>query len=267
VELHDSLAVAYSQAGQFKESEDEYRCELALIEKTEGQRSLYYAFVLASMAILPTQTGNPEEVIALLREAIAANVRTGFIQSITIIRECLAQILRKEKRYQEEEPLLLDALADLAKQKPENPALMGEVLTNLAVLRFDQRRYEESINLQEKSIRLWEMASGKEHPSLVVPLNDLGNDYARMGRFEDAAIAYQRALDICRKTPSEDRIEYAVLLQNYAFVLRKLGRRREAKKLETQGQTIERAANRRNGVGATISVTALRSDPTVSDPR
>jgi tetratricopeptide (TPR) repeat protein len=260
VELHGALAGAYAEAGQFAESEGEYRCALALVEKAEGRRSLKYAFLLARMAILPTQTGNRDEVIALLREAIAAHVRVGYTENITVIRECLAQILRKEKRYQEEEPLLLDALADLTKQKEANPALMSAALNNLAVLRFDQERYEESINLQEQSIRVLEMASGKEHPSLVAPLNDLATAYIRVGRFDDADVTYRRAIDICRRTLGEDHVAYGVLLRNYAFVLRKLGHRREAKKMETQGQMIQRAVNRRNGVGATISVTALRSD-------
>ena len=77
--------------------EGEYRCALALIEKAEGRASLSYAFVLASLAVLPTQSGHREEVIALLHEAIATDGRTGSIENITIIRECLAQTLRREK--------------------------------------------------------------------------------------------------------------------------------------------------------------------------
>jgi tetratricopeptide (TPR) repeat protein len=258
VQLHSALAGAYAETGRFLESEGEYRRALALVKRTEGPVSLNYAVLLASMAILPTQTGNREEVIALLREAIAANVRIGDSENITVVRECLAQILRKEKRYQEEEPLLLDAVTDLTKQKAENPALMAAALTNLGVLRFDQERYEESINLQEKSIRVWEMASGTVHPSLVAPLNGLAAAYVRVGRFDDADVTYQRAIDICRKTVGADPIEYAVLLKNYALVLRKLGRKREAKRMETQGQLIQRAVNRHNGIGSTIDVTTLR---------
>jgi tetratricopeptide (TPR) repeat protein len=267
VGLHDALAGAYAEAGQFAEAEAEYRCALALVEKAEGQGSRNYAFVLAQMAILPTQTGNRNDVIALLRQAIAVNERIGSLKNITVIRECLAKILRSEKRYQEEEPLLEDALAGLVRQKAADPALMGAALNNLAVLRFDQERYQESVDLQLESIRIWETASGKEHPSLVAPLNDLATAYLKMARFDDADLTYQCALNVCRKTLGEDHLEYAILLKNYSVVLRKLGHKREAKKIETQGREIQRAVNRRNGVGSTISVTALRSDHTVSDPR
>jgi Tetratricopeptide repeat len=60
-------------------------------------------------------------------------------------------------------------------------------LNNLAVLRFDQERYQESIDLQLESIRVWETALGKENPSLVAPLNGLATTYLKMARFDDAA--------------------------------------------------------------------------------
>jgi tetratricopeptide (TPR) repeat protein len=260
VVLHNALAVAYAEMGHFAESEGEYRRALSLVEKAEGQGSLHYAILLADIAILPTQTGHREEIIALLRSAIAVNARNGSIRNINIIRECLAHILRSEKRYQEEEPLLQDALADLGKQKAADRALLAAAFNNLAVLRFDQERYQESVDLQLESIRVWETALGKEHPSLVAPLNDLATTYLKMARFDDADLTYRRAINTCRKTLGENHFEYAVLLKNYSVVLRKLGHKREAKKIEAQGQEIQRAVNRRNGVGSTIGVTALRSD-------
>ena len=264
VVLHNALAVAYAEMGQFAEAEGEYRRALALVEKDEGQGSLHYAVLLGDIAILPIQTGNREEVIALLRQAIAVNERTGSIKNINVIRECLAQILRSEKRYQEEEPLLQDALADLVRSKAADPALLAAALNNLAVLRFDQERYQESVDLQLESIQAWETARGKEHPSLIAPLNDLAGTYVSMSRFDDAEIAYRHAIDVCRQTLGEDNLRYAILLRNYAVLLWKLGHKREAKKFKVQGERIERASNRRNGVNSTISVTALRSNSPVT---
>jgi tetratricopeptide (TPR) repeat protein len=256
--LYHALGSAYADAGQFAESEHEYRRALSLLEKTQGRQSLDYAMVVATMAALPTQTENREDVIAVLREAIADNRQTGPAQDLAIVRGRLAEIFRKAKRYQEEEPLLLEALAGLTKQKSADPHLIGRFLTDLAVLRFDQGRFEESFDLQQQAIRVLETSLGKEHPSLVVPLGNLGTNYTSLGRFDDACNAYQRALDVCTKTLGEDPT-YALLLRNYAVVLRKLGRKHEAKKMETESQRIQRAVDRRNGVGSTISLTALRS--------
>jgi tetratricopeptide (TPR) repeat protein len=263
IALADALAETYAEAGQFAESEAAYRRALSLVEKNEGQASLDYAVLLCSITVLPTQALVPEEQIRLLRNSIAMNARDGSPQKLAIVRGCLALILKNQKRYQEEESLLLEALADLSSQKAPNPHLRGAFLNNLAMLRLDQGRNEESIDLQQKSIRVLEAALGQEHPSLVVPFNNLATTYLKVGRLDEASLTYQHAIDICRKTLGEDHIDYAVLLENYAVVLRKLGRKREAKKADSEGQQIEHAADRHNGFGLTIGVTALRSDSAV----
>lgn len=205
-EFHNALGADYAEAGQFGESEGEYRRALALLEKTDGQASLNYAVVLAGMAVLPRQTSSPEPVITFLRHTLAVNARSGAIENLTLVRGCLALILRKQKRYREEERLLLDALADLAKQKTQDPRLMGGFLNDLAMLRLDQERYEESIDLQQESIRIVETTLGGEHPSLVVLFGNLATTYVKMGRFDDAGLTYQRAIDLCRTTLGEDHI-------------------------------------------------------------
>jgi tetratricopeptide (TPR) repeat protein len=104
-----------------------------------------------------------------------------------------------------------------------------------------------------------ETALGREHPSLVVLFNDLATTYVKMGHFEDARLTYLRAIALCGKTLGEDHLDYAALLENYAVALQKLGRKSEARKVKRQGQQIMQAAHRRNGIGSTISVAALRS--------
>jgi tetratricopeptide (TPR) repeat protein len=260
IALDDALAETYAETGQFGESEAAYRRALRLVEKNEGRASLDYAVLLASMAVLPTQSVVSEEQIVLLRNALAVNLRQGSAQKFAIVRGCLALILKNRKRYQEEESLLLEALADLSTQKNSNPHLMGAFLNDLAMLRLEQGRNEESLDLQQKSIRVLEAALGQDHPSLVVPFNNLATTYLKVGRLKEASLIYKRTIDICRKTLGENHLNYAVLLENYAVLLRKLGRTREAKKAKGEGQQIERAADRHNGIGLTIGVTALRSD-------
>ena len=259
VEIHDSLAAAYAEAGLFAEAGREYRRGLALVEKADGRESLAYALLLGSMALLPTEAGGREEAIQLLREAIAVNQKTASARDLAVLRNCLALIFRKEGRYQEEEPLLVDALGGLVTQKRWDPKLLGGTLNDLAVLRFDQGRYGESAELYRESLRVLGAALGGEHPSLVVPSGNLAADYVKLGRLEDASSAYQRAIGICGKSLGESHPVCGSALGHYAVVLRKLGQKREAKRAEAQSQRIKDEAARRNGVGATISVSALSS--------
>lgn len=155
--------------------------------------------------------------------------------------------------------MLLDAQSGAASLKTIDPTLLAELLSGLGVLRFDQGRYSESIDLCLESLRLFEGAMGDEHPSLVAPLNNLGLSYLKLGRLNDAELTLRRANAVCGKTLGEDHATCGALLEGYAVVLRKLDRKREAKAFATRSQQIAHASQSRNGVGSTISVTALRT--------
>lgn len=257
--IYDALASAYANAGQYAESEHEYRRALALTEKSYGRQSLDYALRVASMAVLPTQIGDRDAVVSLLREAITANRRSGGVRELAIVRVCLAQILLDARRYAEAESVFLDAQGDFAALKTTNPKLVAELLNNLGGLRFAQGRYEESVELDSESLHLFQDAMGDEHPTLIVPFNNLALSYLKLGRLNEAELTLKRATGICRKTLGEDHATCGALLESYAVILRKLGRKHEAKAVAARSRQITRASQRRNGVGATISVTALHS--------
>jgi tetratricopeptide (TPR) repeat protein len=156
------------------------------------------------------------------REALTIAERSSVSDAQLIaLDDALAETYAEAGQFAESEAAYRRAL-DLSSQKAPNPHLMGAFLNDLAMLRLDQGRNEESIDLQQKSIRVLEAALGQEHSSLVVPFNNLATTYIKVGRFDEAGLTYQRAIDICRKTLGEDHLDYAVLLENYAVVLRKL---------------------------------------------
>lgn len=258
-EIHESLASAYAEAGQYSESEHEYRRALALAEKTGGRQSLEYAFLVASMAVLPTQIGNREPVAEILRRAIAVNRRTSSARERAIIGICLGRILLDERRYVEAEAVLLEAQSGAAGLKTIDPILLAELLSGLGVLRFDQHRYSESVDLYLESLRLFEGAMGDQHPFLVTPLNNLGLSYFKLGRLNDAELTLHRANVVCGNTLGEDHATCGAVLDGYAVVLRKLNRKREAKAVAARSKQIAHASQSRNGVGLTIGVTALRN--------
>jgi tetratricopeptide (TPR) repeat protein len=259
VELHDALAGSYADAGQFAESAHQYRNALDLVAKVEGGQSLDYAVLLGELTLLPAGGGESQETVALLRSAILNHRLDGSPKNLSSVRSSLVQILLKKRLYQEADQVLLDLRTDLAKQKPANPQLLAAALMESGVLRFNQLRYGEAIDFYLESLRLQEIASGTQHPALVRPMNNLATAYTKMGRFNEACSLYQRALLLCGKTLGEDHQVYGVLLQNYAFVLRKLGHKREAKGIDAQSRRIEQTSVRRNGSHSTISVISLRS--------
>ena len=232
VELYDALASAYAEAGQYSESEHEYRRAIALAERTAGRQSLEYALLVAGMAVLPTQIGNREPVIEILSQAFVANRRTGPAREWAILGVCLAQFLVDGRRYVEAESVLLEAQSGATGLKTIDPKLLAELLSGLGELRFDQRRYGESVDLYLRSLQLFERAMGDQHPSLVAPLNNLGLSYFMLGRLNDAERTLRRANVVCGNTLGENHATCGAVLEGYAVVLRKLNASVKPKQLQ-----------------------------------
>jgi len=163
------------------------------------------------------------------------------------------------KRYVEAESVLLEAQSGAAGLKTIDPILLAELLSGLGELRFDQRRYSESVDLYLQSLRLLEGAMGDQHPFLVTPLNNLGSSYFKLGRLNDAELTLRRANVVCGNTLGKDHVTCGAVLGGYAVVLRKLNRKREAKAVAARSKQIAHASQSRSGAGLTISVTALRA--------
>jgi hypothetical protein len=81
----------------------------------------------------------------------------------------------------------------------------------------------------------------------------------KMGRVDEAGLAYKNATSICDQSPAGDSAICGNIFANYALVLRTMGRKQEARKLAAQAERVLRAAERRDGVGSTVGVGVLRS--------
>jgi tetratricopeptide (TPR) repeat protein len=260
VEITVSLAAAYSELGLYADSEGAWRKALAMVENTEGTASLDYAVVLANMLTLPIQTTRNEKDIQTLRRAIVTPRKTDSPTDLAMVRACLANLLMRQLKYGEAETLLLDSLADFDRLKESEPQLVATVLDLLGKIRYEQGRFAEALQLHSRSLNILESTLGAQHPSLIVTLNDLASAMVKANRSEEAAALYQRAILLCAKTLGLDHPEYGVVLENYSFVLKKLGRKHEGKELAARAKQILSASDRRNGIGAVVSVSALRAD-------
>jgi tetratricopeptide (TPR) repeat protein len=133
-------------------------------------------------------------------------------------------------------------------------------LNDLGMVRFNQECYSESTELFRESLRLFQSLVGEEHWALVVPSGNLALSYLKLGQVNDADLILQRAIPLYRNTLGENHPTCGALLEDHATVLRKLGRKQEAKELTRRSQEIVRAFRRHNGIGSTVNVATLRLD-------
>jgi tetratricopeptide (TPR) repeat protein len=259
IQALDSLAAAYAEAGQVANAEGEYRRALASLEAVQQQKSLVYAVLLASLASISDEIGNSEETIAELRRAISVYGQVSGSTNLFTVRECLAEILIQRKEYDEAGRLLLDARDDLAKQRAVDPARLCTALNNLGQIRYLQGRFDEAAALYLQSTTTLRASLGDEHPTIAPALNNLAMDYFQMGRFDDADKIFQQAATLCNRALGSHPT-CGEIYKNYAIALEKMGRKHEAKKLRAESRQILEAFRRSNGIGSTVSVTALRFD-------
>ena len=119
-----------------------------------------------------------------------------------------------------------------------------------------QGRFAESVGPFRESLSKLEGELGSEHSLLVVPLNDLATSLVKTGQMDEAGTVYERAIRSPQNLGSDDPT-CGVLLGNYACVLRKLGRKDEAKEVAARSREISIASKRSNGVGSVIGIASL----------
>lgn len=260
VRIVGCLAAAYADSGQYAESEREWRRALVLVAKTEGRESLDYALLMASLSVLPTQSGNRDEAMNVIRKAIEANEKTGSYRDLAVLRDCLAQMLIQQKRFAEVETLLSALREGVTLRNTSDRTMLAQLLNDLGGVRFQEGRFAEAVEPFRESIGVLEGDVGDKHPLLIAPLNNLATSLTKAGRPEEAGSVYQRAIAICGSTLGEGHPTCGMLLGNYSSVLRKLGRKREARDLAARSQEVMRESARHNGAGAVVSVTSLLSE-------
>jgi Flp pilus assembly protein TadD len=84
-------------------------------------------------------------------------------------------------------------------------------------------------------------------------------NYFQMAHLDDADNTFQQAATLCSRTLG-NHPTCGEIYENYAVALRKMGRKQEARKWKAQSDQIMAAFRRSNGIGSTISVTALGFD-------
>jgi tetratricopeptide (TPR) repeat protein len=112
-------------------------------------------------------------------------------------------------------------------------------MRNLLSLAASKRhRYLESLAEARRAMALFEAADPR-NPSLVASLNNAAYALHLLRRIDESAGFYQRALDLSREVLGEENRVTAIILLNYASVLRAL-HRPEAESVARKGREVYR---------------------------
>jgi len=148
--------------------------------------------------------------------------------------------LNEQGRYEEAEPLYLQALDIRRSQLGDTHPFTATSLNNLAVLYQSQGRYADAEPLCLQALDIWRLQLGETHPFTATSLNNLAELYQSQGRYADAEPLYLQALDIWRLQLGETHPFTATSLNNLAGLYRSQGCYADAEPLYLQALEITR---------------------------
>jgi len=150
--------------------------------------------------------------------------------------------------YAESEAQLLAAEESLGKSAARSPALVGEIASNLATLRYEQGRFAEAEDLARHALRTFEGALGEDHLDTARARNNLGAIVRSQGRLEEAQQLYDHALRTRTNQLGPDHPDVAETLNNLAGVLMFSDHPAQAQRLFEEALRIRRLALGENHV-------------------
>ncbi|MBH8576113.1 tetratricopeptide repeat protein, partial [Nostocaceae cyanobacterium CENA369] len=142
--------------------------------------------------------------IEYLSKAVELQKELGLEKELATSLNNLASLYDSQGRYNEAEPLYIQALALTRKLLGEEHPSVASSLNNLALLYYSQGRYSEAEPLYIQALALWRKLLGEEHPSVASSLNNLAGLYYSQGRYSEAETLYIQALALWRKLLGEE---------------------------------------------------------------
>ena len=131
-------------------------------------------------------------------------------------------------RYEEAEPLYLEALAMRKQLLGEAHPDVATSLNNLAGLYESQGRYEEAEPLFLEALAMYQQLLGEAHPAVATSLNNLAVLYGFQGRYEEAEPLFLEALAMQKQLLGKAHPDVASSLNNLAMLYKSQGRYEDA---------------------------------------
>jgi tetratricopeptide (TPR) repeat protein len=183
-----------------------------------------------------SQNYQQEQALAIeyLGKAIELQKEFGLEEDLATSLNNLAYLYYSQGRYEQAEPLYLQALELSEQVLGENHPDVATSLNNLAYLYYSQGRYEQAEPLYLQALELRKRLLGENHPDVATSLNNLAYLYYSQGRYEQAEPLYLQALELRKRLLGENHPDVASSLNNLASLYYSQGRYTEAEPLFEQ---------------------------------
>jgi tetratricopeptide (TPR) repeat protein len=221
------------------------------IEKARGPEDTFLVKHFDLLATIYTETDRPAPAEPLWRRSLEIrrkNLGADHPESIGT-GDKLGLCLVAQGKYGEAEPLLRKSLAHReGYYGTDDPGIMAS-LNNMSKFFLAQKKYAEAEAFASRAVKIGRAKTGLMPPSYADSLYQLGACYAGQEKWADAVPLFDQAVKLkVRQLPDAPHIppkpgqihhgEFADLCKEYAVVLRKSGKEKEAKEIEAKAEAV-----------------------------
>ena len=250
------LASIYRDQGRCTDARASYSRAIALYEKQVHPNPKYAFSAIAGLLDAACECDDFTAAQRLFRVYSAQLQKYRFDRSDDAwILEIQAGIARGQKRYSVAEQGFRRAIALLEENEPGNLGDIVELRNNMALMVGRQGRTREGLKELELAVSQMETISPRFN-TLPSALNNMGVLLNQLGRTQEASLVFERALTLAIDLYGEDNRRTAMIMLNYAAVLRTNNDERAAA-LQEKAQNAYRASIRRDS--QTVDVRDLQA--------
>jgi tetratricopeptide (TPR) repeat protein len=211
---------------------------LPIFRKALGPESIWVAWCIDDHGNIAMGRGEFEKALTHYREAL--RIKQLALPSgdpdITVTTGNIGYVLVQLGRYEEAEPLLLAALADLEKTYgPTHPMTAG-ALGNLAECQWRLGRLDEALGNASQALAILEATTDPHNLAISVVLYDIARIERDPGRVTESERHFLRCLTLREKVLGPTSPEVAMTLDAYALLLRGSGRDADAAAIEARAR-------------------------------
>jgi tetratricopeptide (TPR) repeat protein len=240
-----ALGKLSEQQDRVVEAEGFYKQALEASEKIYAPNDSNVANLLEALSRLYEGLDEYDKAISYAERAlkIRENSPNPDQSLLAINLNRLGSFYSKLNRYSEAEALLIRAVEIWGRIEQPNVFELSDSLMWLAYIYRIQGRFREARNVITKSLERVKTSLGQMHPEVASNLNQLALLYKAEGRYRKSEVLYKQVLEICEKSANVNKFDVIDYLENYASLLRKMKRVRDAVNLETRAKRLREKVN------------------------
>ena len=254
-----NLGMVYQQEGRFVQAERCFRRALAVFERALPAEE-EHILVLDNLASLDMHRDQLRSAQLWYEQAIALSNGAGVARPDrqAELYLGLANVLLRARKYDKAEHACQRSLHILSGIREHPHPELAKAHTTLGAIAVAQRRHADAEHHFLNARRLLDNANGKESLELGHVLYDLSVLYVVQKRFTEAEVLLREAFRIYNKHLSRQHPEQLHIRMAHARVLRKLGRKDQAREIEAEVHELRERWDAADGGGHLVDYRMLK---------